>query len=240
MFWKKRRDEKDERNSFRQRAESELKAAGYDALFSSQPGDPIPPNFSDLWLLWQATIAAKPSLILEYGSGYSTYLFARTLQKLGRGKVISVELGRQWRELSAARLDAETSPFAEFISPSPSVRIVSALVPGGGIDWYKKKSSVPRRIGMVTIAFPELYGLRPDFIFLDGPQASQVSGYVDSETNEPLAPIVSDPLVFEKAKPPAICVDGRREQCAFLDANLAADYRREIHEAQRFTFFYPR
>jgi hypothetical protein len=51
--------------------------------------------------------------------------------------------------------------------------------------------------------------------------------------------MVSDPLIFEKTKSPVICVDGRREQCVFLDANLAGKYRREIHEAQRLTFFYP-
>ncbi len=242
MFWKNRKktSEKQERDSFRQHAESELKAAGYDALFQEKESEAIPPNFADLWLLREAVMTSRPSLVLEYGSGYSTYLFAKTLQALGDGRVISVELGPEWRRKSATRLKPDLARLVEFVSPAPSIHIVNAIPPGGSLEWFQKKSKEPRRLGIVTIAFVELYELEPDFVFLDGPDSAQVSGYVDTETNQALAPIVSDPLIFEKRKPPIICIDGRREQCAFLDANLVSGYATKIHEAQRFTFFYPR
>ena len=241
MFWKKKKrpSEQQERDSFRQNAQCELKAAGYLALFQEEQSDAIQPNFADLWLLRKAVTVSTPTLILEYGSGYSTYVLAKTLQELGGGRVISVELGSEWREKSAARLTPDLARIVEFVSPAPSIRIVNAVLPGGSPEWFNKKSKQPRRLGIATIMFQELHELAPDFVFLDGPDSAQVPGYLDSATNEALAPVVSDPLIFEKRKAPIICIDGRREQCAFLDANLVSGYVTKIHEVQQFTFFYP-
>ena len=238
MLWG-RSSEKGERERLRATARKQLESMGYDALFGEQQGDAIPPNFADLWLLHSAVMADKPSLVLEYGSGYSTYVLGKTLKSIGSGKVISIELDADWRSICEARLTPDLAPYVEFRSPTPAIRMVKSLLPGGNPEWFNKRSKEPRRIGIATITFPELYDLKPDFIFLDGPDPSQVPGYLDSLTDEPLPPIVSDPLVFEKHKPSTICVDGRREQCAFLHANLSGQYDLKIHQVQRFTFFRP-
>lgn len=238
MFWRVKSNAV--REQFRENAREGLKAEGYDALFRPSSGDQIPPDFADLWLLRGAVLSAKPSLILEYGSGFSTYVFAKTLKSIGHGRVISVELGPEWRRISEARLVADLAPFVEFVSPEPKIRMALALLPGANPDlWFKKKSKTSRRLGVATIAFPELYNLEPDFVFIDGPEPSQVPGYVDSLTNEHLPSIISDPLVLASKKSPLICVDGRREQCAFLSANLPAKYQSKVHEDQMFTFFCP-
>jgi hypothetical protein len=238
MFWRVKSNAV--REQFRENARERLRAEGYDALFHDHPGDEIPPDFPDLWLLRNAVLSAKPSLILEYGSGYSTYVMAKTLQSIGRGRIISVELAPGWRCISQARLPPDLAPLVEFVSPEPKIRMAMALLPGGAPDlWFKKKSKQPRRLGIATIAFPELSNLEPEFVFVDGPERSQIPGYVDSVTNEPLPPIVSDPIVFAIKKSPIICVDGRREQCVFLSANLPAGYKAKVYEVQRFTFFYP-
>ena len=238
MFWRVKSNVRRER--FSEGARERLKAAGYDALFHQSAGDEIPPNFADLWLLREAVLSAKPSLILEYGSGYSTYVFAKTLESIGHGRVISVELAPEWRRISEARLLPDLAQFVEFVSPEPKIRMAMALLPGCNPDlWFEKRSKKLRRLGIATIAFPELYNLEPDFVFVDGPDPSQIPGYVDSVNNERLPPIVSDPLVLASKKSPIICIDGRREQCAFLSANLPADYKAKVYEAQRFTFFYP-
>ncbi len=227
------------RDQFRQRAREGLLSEGYDKLFDQNENGVIPPNFADLWLLREAALSTKPSLILEYGSGYSTYVLAKTLKSIGRGKIISVEVGPEWAAITEARLTPDLRPFVEFVSPEPKIRMAMSPVPGNPDLWFKKKSKKPRRLGIATITFPDLHDLTPDFVFVDGPDGSQVPGYCDSATDENLPPIVSDLLLYVRKANPFICVDGRREQCAFLSANLPSDYKVKIHEAQMFTCFNP-
>ncbi len=225
---------------FRDDARDKLRDAGYDLLFQPPSNNELPPNFCDLVLLRDAVVAAKPSLVLEYGSGYSTYVLAKTLQCIGDGRIISIELGAEWRKISADRLPADLAERVTFIAPQPTIRLALSKLPGANPNlWFEKKSKTPRRVGIATISFPEVHGLEPDFIFIDGPDSRQIPGYVDALTDEVLPAVVSDPLVYQSKKSPVICVDSRREQCAILSANLPPDYRAVVHEEQRFTFFYP-
>ena len=179
-------------------------------------------------------------MVLEYGSGYSTYVLAKTLQSVGKGRLVSIELGDEWRKISAGHIPADLADRVDFIVPQPSIRLALLQLPAVNTSlWFEKKSKSPRRVGIATISFPEIYDLAPDIIFIDGPDARQIPGYLDSATQEMLPAVVSDPLVFLSKAKPIICVDGRREQCAILSANLPPDYKTVIHEEQRFTFFYP-
>lgn len=237
MLWFNK--EKKARRAFREKAKETFRAEGYTALFQADETGALPPDFSDLWLLREAVIASKPSIILEYGAGYSTYVLTETLNRLGKGKLYSVELDRGWKDLAAARIPPHLTAIVEFLSPEPKIKISNA--PLAGFDLFKKKSKKPRRVAIATVTFPELHSLNPDFIFVDGPAQGQVPGYADHVTSEMLTPIVSDPLVFCQRQRPTICVDSRREQTAFLGATLPEGYQTKIHESetQPFAFFYP-
>jgi hypothetical protein len=237
MLWFNKR--KDARDAFRAQAKERFQAEGYTTLFQADETDALPPDFPDLWLLREAVVASKPSVILEYGAGYSTYVLAETLYRLGKGKLYSVELDTGWKNLAAARIPQHLTAIVEFLSPESTIKISNAALPA--YDLFKKKSKKARRIGIATVTFPDLHILDPDFIFIDGPAKGQIPGYADHVTSEMLTPIVSDALVFCQRKRPTICVDGRREQTAFLGASLPEGYRTKIHESetQPFTFFYP-
>lgn len=224
MLWREKRNKpKDLVERLRSDARESFKQAGYDRLFEPIAGDVLPPNFLDLKLLRDAVLEAKPSLILEHGSGYSTYVFAKTLQSLGKGRVVSVELGNEWRKTSQGHLSPDLAACVEFIAPQPVIRLALLHLPGANASlWFEKKSKVPRRVGVATISFPDVYNLVPDFVFI---AARQTPDYVDSVTAEVVPAIVSDPLVFQRNWSPTICADGRREQCAILSANLPQDSR---------------
>lgn len=225
-------------DQFRKLARGRLSSEGYDQLFVDNEVHAIPPDFSDLWLLKEIILAVKPGLVLEYGSGYSTYVIAKTLQRIGKGHLLTIELGKEWLQISSSRLPPDLLPIVEFITPDPVIRPVNSLLPGADIGWYQKPSKHGNKVGIATIAFPAIETLQPDLILLDGPDPSDVPGYSDPTSGEVFPTIVSDPLIFERRKQPVICVDGRRAQCSFLDANLLKTYNVTVWQAQLFTCFF--
>lgn len=234
MFWIDK--QKKRRQAITEQASKALRSEGYIAIFASEINEAIKPHFADLWLLAQAIRKSRPELVLEYGSGYSTYVIAETLRQIGRGQMISIELDSEWLAISKARLPSPLQQIVEFRTPRPETRITKAALPG--LDWPNVKSTKPRSVGLATIAFSELHDIRPDFVFLDGPGRGQVPGYMDTITGEPLPIIVGDPLVFAQTSKSVFAVDGRREQTAFLEANLLG-YEHDINEVQRFSIFRP-
>ena len=187
-----------------------LRALGYPKLFQTR-ADAIPPSFRDLWVLQSLVSKMLPSLVLEYGSGYSTYVIAETLRRIGHGRVISVELSAEWRSNTKTLL-GDSASHAELISPEPRILLFEEIQ---------------------TISFEVLHNLVPDLIFVDGPDPRQVPGYSGE-------PVVSDPLVFERHKPITICIDGRDKQCEFLDKQLSKGYETVTYRPKRFTVMTPK
>ena len=105
---------------------------------------------------------------------------------------------------------------------------------------WRAAQTAAAAIRIATVAFPELYALTPDLIYLDGPDRKQVAGYTGScpEGEIEIATIVSDPL-FMKG-PFTVCVDGRPAQSAFLKANLPPTYDVQINWLRKTTVFRPK
>jgi hypothetical protein len=183
---------------------------GYDRLFTPS-AEAIPPNFRDLWVLAGLVLEIHPSVVLEYGSGYSTYVIAETLKRIGHGRLVSVELDESWRAKTEHLLDNGTRDLVEFTAPTPKVVL------------YDNSQ---------TISFEALHILKPDLVYVDGPDPRQVDGY----TGEP---IVSDLTVFERERRITICVDGRDQQCEFLAAHLSGHYAIDVYRPKRFTVMKP-
>lgn len=219
---------------FKEKARASLRREGYDRLFTEDAAEAIKPDFADLFILQQTLMKSRPKLVIEYGSGYTTYLISETLRRIG-GRLISVELIPEWRDTTAKRVHGFQN--VELASPSPSfeIRKLNATV---GVDWYGRDSA-DSKVGVVTIVFPALHSLKPDLILLDGPDPRPFKELKDSVTDEDLPALVADPLVFEKSHPPVICVDGRRTQSAFVAANLQTPYRHDIRRMQGYTILWP-
>lgn len=191
--------------------EKRLQRSGYDRLFTPN-AEAIPPNFRDLWVLAQLVSESHPSLVLEYGSGYSTYVITETLKRTGQGRLVSVELDQSWRASTENLLNDETRNLVEFAAPTPRVVLYG---------------------NTQTIVFEALHSLKPDLIYVDGPDPRQVQGY----TGEP---VVSDLIEFERGRRITICVDGRDQQCEFLAAHLSRRYATKVYRPKRFTVMRPR
>jgi hypothetical protein len=229
---------------FRQaQARKHLLSEGYDALFHSDDSGAYPPEFSDLWSLVKILRETQPTHVLEYGSGWSTYVIAETLARMNSGaRLTVVELDRHWLDIARSRITGEAASIVSIPKPEAKILIYGSVAGVEVSGWYGRLSrSRLQRIGVATVAFPALYALTPDFIYLDGPGRKQVAGYFGScrEFGEmEIATIVSDPL-FMKG-PFTICVDGRQAQAAFLKANLPSGYDVQINWLRKTTVFRPR
>lgn len=67
----------------------------------------FPPDALDLLYLYRLVRTRRPRVIVEYGSGYSTSVFAAALMQNGAGQLFSVESDAQWARITRARLPRE-------------------------------------------------------------------------------------------------------------------------------------
>lgn len=223
-------------------AEQRLKNEGFDLLFKEDNTSAIKADYADLLTLVDIVRDVRPNFVLEYGTGWSTYILATTMARMNpQSRLSVVELDPKWIEVSRSRIPDDAMRIVRFEDVKPQLTIVNAPADIATNRWYGgKPGKKPERVGIATITFPALHSQSPDLIFLDGPAPDQVPGYqgirADSSFSE-ISTIVSDPI-FMKGNF-TICVDGRHAQCAFLKNNLEPDYSVEIREKQKFSIFRP-
>ncbi len=56
-----------------------LDRLGYLSLFNARPADAKPPVWSDLWAIYRQVRERRPKVLLEFGSGCSTIIYAQAL-----------------------------------------------------------------------------------------------------------------------------------------------------------------
>lgn len=212
-----------------------LKKAGYDKLYADAENDAFPPEYFDLWTLATEINRIKPKHVLEYGSGWSTYIIAETLNRIGGDwKITSVELDENWKKVTESRLGNLKSN-VDLISPSSEIWLCGSKPLNKGGLWYRSEKGGKRQFGIASIVFPELHTLSPEFIYLDGPGGEQVEGFRDAIDGKPFKPMVADPLFIKNGY--TMVVDARRANCAFLAANFNRKFTSKTHHANHFTVF---
>jgi predicted O-methyltransferase YrrM len=107
----------------------------------------LPPDYSDLWFLYQAVRTHRPTTLLEFGSGCSTVVLAFGLHQNGAGHLWSVDGEKAWVHATEAALPKDLRPFVTVVH-SP-VREDDRDVPG--------------------LSHEHVPGISPDFVYLDGP-----------------------------------------------------------------------
>lgn len=224
------------------KGKKELERLGLASVFDNLDVEAIRPEWEDLWILYQLVRKQKPKLILEYGSGCSTTILARAQADGGSGRLISIEASQRWAAHTEANLPEKLKANTEIRLVEPQTRVVGstsfARLKRQNGHWYGYDKP-QARIGVMTIAHPQLYDLNPDFVYLDGPSPKNVPGYQCPCTGERFRPIVSD-LVFMQdhlPRPFTLVVEGRRHNCAFLLENLSVPLDIEVRQHQRMTIF---
>jgi hypothetical protein len=114
----------------------------------ARPKTSIPPDFPDLWYLYQTVRKRKPRTILEFGSGCSTAVLAKAVIDNGQGYLISVDAEPHWAESTAKALPSSVRGVYEVIY-SPVVEVEYQGTPGF------RHAKIPN--------------VAPNYLYLDGP-----------------------------------------------------------------------
>ena len=165
----------------------------------------------DLANLHRIVRRLRPSVVIEFGCGYSTLAIAHALKanskRTGKvGRLYVVEAVERW----ASNVRGKLSDLSDFVEIRVS-KLTAFLLDG-----------------QVCHVFADLPDVRPDFIYLDGPQPSDATGNINGLTPGGLVfPCAADPCFYEWGFYPGfqMLVDGRDTNVGFLKKNLKRDYR---------------
>ena len=206
--------------------------------------DAFPPRYDDIYRIRKEILTQKPKLVLEYGSGISTFVIAATLlqnrQKHGvEGKLISVEGYEDWKNHTWKHLTSDEMKIVELNVIHP--RIVYRRLQINRVSevfWYSHHKYQPVYQGIVALEYNILQNLVPDIIYLDGPDPKSVKGY--GEPGGPhFPPIVLDPLIMEPRlrSGSTIIVDGRPSNCMVLKNNFKDKWICRVRGEHKCTIF---
>lgn len=158
----------------------------------------FPPNYMELWHLYEDVRRLRPRVIFEFGSGLSTNIMAAALAANSKdgapGKLYSFESERKWWEASDQWLESQTRAFVDLVhAPVRTEEVAETTV--------FKHSGIP--------------DLVPDMMYLDGPALT------------PEIRSAADMLDFEPRLRPGfwLVIDGRRDNAEFLTQHLRRSYR---------------
>ena len=179
---------------------------------SARQDTPYELEFDDLYFLYRLVREQSVVSILEFGSGWSTLVFARALKENRRNMVaaydvrhpnpfqlMSVDASPQWQKIALSRIPSE---WAEIIVPVVATPRLTT------------------EFGGIASCFDFIPAFVPDLVYLDGPDPEQVEGEIDGFRSLELhgLPMSADLLRLEPHLWPGtmIVTDGRTANARFL------------------------
>ena len=142
-------------------ARSYLERKGALPLLITGSGAEIPPVLRDLAFLHKAVYKKQPKVVLEFGVGFSTLVMAHALkqrQKLpseATSMIYSVDTSQEWIDNLKQKLPADLASL---------------------VTITQSDAEIMERNGQLCHVFQKLPNVRPDFIYLDGPDPRAVKG----------------------------------------------------------------
>jgi hypothetical protein len=184
-----------------------------------------PFELDDLYFLYSLTRQNAAVSVMEFGSGWSTLAFAKAINenRLSMGdayqvrhpnpfRLMSVEVSEHWMDVTLGRLPIELRD-----------SVISQVTTARLIDFH----------GSYATAYSEIPAFTPDIIYLDGPDAEQVTGSIDgfASIKRHGLPMSADILRIEPHLWPwtVIVTDGRTANARFLKANLRRNWQ-HLHD----------
>ena len=183
-----------------------------------------PPEFSDLYFLYKTTRESHAVSILEFGSGYSTLIFAIALYQnylqFGQDylkkcthpnafELLTIDASPYFLKTSIQRIPEEIQKFV--IAHSSQVELFEF----GGAG------------GQIANRWIDLPNFSPDLIYIDGPDPEQIPTKIKGyEYNNFSLPMSADILQreFFLWNGTQIIMDGRGANAEFLRKNLKRDW----------------
>lgn len=196
--------------------------------------DQLRPDWPDLARLHILAMQKKAFTILEFGVGRSTIVLADALRQnklaferatdkpeiFGKKsfRIFSVDASEKWIENAKGMLPAELRPYVEF---------------------HRSKVQADTFNERMCHFFESIPDIVPDFIYLDGPDPSDVEGSVRglSWKNPERTVMAADILLMEPTLLPGtfIIIDGRTNNARFLASNLQRKWEIVHYEKEDIT-----
>ncbi len=185
------------------------------------------PELDDLYLLHQYTLRYKRTTILEFGTGWSTYIFAHALdinkkkyqkdiKNLRRNnpfEVHSVDDMRKYLKISKNRLSKNLIKRSFF---------------------HFSEAEMTTFNGRICTQYKKLPLINPDLIYLDGPDQFNIKKKINgiSTNHKDMMPMSCDILKIEHFLTPGTIIisDGRAANSRFLKSNLQRDWHYEYDD----------
>lgn len=199
----------------------------------------LSPEWDDLARIYFLVRKRKPFQVLEFGSGFSTLIIAYALKnnwdeylnglndekevvrKYEQPHLVALESSEKWKKNTLKKLDSVNLS-----------NFVDIEISGVEISEYN---------GQICHYYKNLPDIVPDFVYLDGPDPATVSGNINglSFKNPRRTVMSADLLKYESSLLPGffMIVDGRTNNCRFLNRNLQRNFIYQYHkEADVSTF----
>ncbi len=146
-------------------------------------------------LVFATVLEKKPRVVVELGSGVSTLITAYALERLGEGRLISLDHDAQYARASSANVRRHQLEDRVRIVHAP---LTTHQIDGATYRWYE------------TSALDEIDAI--DVLVVDGP--------VQAHNPQPMVRFPALPLLLDKLAPDAVVLvdDARRQQDAAVVA----------------------
>jgi Methyltransferase domain len=173
-----------------------LKNLGLAEMYTNTPRQAYQPDWADLLNIYEMVRKKKPRIIIEFGSGCSTLMFARALADNGSGHLYSIDASEPFLQRTQSYMPDNLK---RYVSLSYSEIEIGEMY-GESVMWHRSVPDVPA-----------------DFVYLDGPDYHDFS--VDIETQ-------ADGVLLESkaAECHTILIDGRWDTFQFTRKNLKGNY----------------
>ena len=193
------------------------------------PSNQVPsaPELDDLIRLHYLVTTRKVRTVMEFGVGKSTYIFTDALKK---NKVKYADYVKENLRIS--------TPF-ELHSVENNAGWLSIVVDNVGNEEVFHPHLSPLSMGTfndrICTYYDGIPNIRPDFIYLDGPDQFSAGGAVRgiNTNHSDRMPMAADLLAIEHFLEPGtlILVDGRTANARFLKTNFQRDWK-HVHLAE--------
>jgi hypothetical protein len=182
----------------------------------------IRPELIDLYRLYQFVILNKRTTVLEFGSGYSSLIFALALNELNtlyKNKIIKLRRNDPFKLFIVENSKKYLNNTKKLIK-----NFSKKLKFNSNINYHFSNVKMTTFKDCISTSYEKLPSCNPDFIYLDGPDQFNVKRKVNNITtaHRDMMPMANDILKIENFLTPGtiIIVDGRGANAQFLKNNF--------------------
>lgn len=190
---------------------------------AQQSDAPIPPDLKDLVHLHQLVIQRRAMTVLEFGTGFSSWVIAHALE----------DNARKWDTLKAKPQIRNSYLWTLIVVDASQTWLDRSIqrIPESlrhRITPHRSDVEIGSYQGQLCHYYVSLPDVVPDFIYLDGPDPSTVQGDVRGLTFKckERTVMAGDLLLMEPTFLPGtfILIDGRTNNARFLARNFTRRY----------------